>query len=89
MRVDGSNNEVSEMGTNNHPFKVGQKVRPAGNGEDASGRLLAWTKLRGVVVNTWVETYGAAQKPIYKVEIRWSVRAPYPTRLEAHWVVAV
>ena len=72
-------------------IKVGAIVRPKHNGEDQLGKALHWRRLRGRVVDVWIEGgfdawEGRSTPVITKVQVHWFNRAPYPTRLETDWL---
>lgn len=69
--------------TERAPIAIGSLVRPAFDGEDGGRRILAWTRLRGVVVDTWTDN-GRGY-----VEVRWRGCRAYPSRMEADYVMAV
>lgn len=57
--------------------KIGDRVRPAFNGEDPRG-LLRWREMVGVVSGTWQDCGET------RVEVRWLRRSPYPRVLPAY-----
>jgi hypothetical protein len=59
---------------------IGDIVCPRSNGEDASGRILHWKRLRGRVVDIWDDCGEARAK------VRWFRSAPYPSQLPADWL---
>ena len=60
------------------PIKIGDQVRPAADGETQSGQTLRWTRLRGVVKAVW-DDCGEQ-----RVEVRWSQKVRYATRMPAY-----
>ena len=61
-------------------FRIGDRVRPAFDGEDSRG-LLRWSRLTGTVRDVWAEN-----EREWRCEVRWDQRAPYATRLEEHFL---
>jgi hypothetical protein len=64
-------------------FKVGDRVRPIGNGEDQSGKVLYWTRLNGTVRAVWNDCGEQ------RVEIRWDRKAPYGNRVPAYLIALI
>lgn len=60
------------------PLKVGDRVRPANDGEDQSGDILHWTRLRGTVRSVWIDCEEQ------RAQVRWDHNAPYPTSLPTY-----
>lgn len=60
------------------PLKVGDRVRPANDGEDQSGDILHWTRLKGTVRAIWIDCGEE------RAEVRWDRRAPYPVNLPTY-----
>ena len=54
---------------------IGDRVKPASDGEDSRG-LLKWSKLRGTVLDVWTEPGTAAE---VRAQVRWDRRSPYPS----------
>ena len=81
--------EGTEPGTVHHSpamtvstITIGATVKPASNGEDAVGRVYAWNRLRGTVVDLWNDCGEV------RVQVRWHQRAPYPTVVPAYFLAA-
>lgn len=69
----------------NQPFSIGQRVRPFGDGEDSNGNIIKWTKVRGEVVDIWMD--GEGQFSEWRVEVKWDDRVmdkQYGTRMPAY-----
>jgi hypothetical protein len=64
-------------------LKIGDRVRPANDGEDSMGRILRWTRLTGTVVDAWMDLNEQ------RVQVRWDRRSPYPWRLESSWLTRI
>lgn len=65
-------------------LKIGDKVKPANNGEDQYGRIIRWDRLQGTVVEAWEDDIDGQ-----KVRVRWNRKSPYPWILPADWLVKV
>ncbi len=56
-----------------HPFEVGDRVRPIGDGESGGivRRIIPWTRMRGTVMVAWTaDFYGTAENP-HRVDVQW------------------
>lgn len=58
-------------------FQVGDRVRPANDGEDRSGRILRWTALRGTVKAIYPGRGQEREQGIMRIEVRWDRYSPY------------
>lgn len=54
---------------------IGSRVKPANDGEDASGKVLKWSNLRGTVLDIWTDSGTAAE---VRAQVRWDRQSPYP-----------
>lgn len=55
-------------------IKIGDRVRPANDGEDSRG-LLKWSDLKGTVTDVWTAPGTAAE---VRAQVRWDRHSPYP-----------
>jgi hypothetical protein len=62
---------------------IGTTVKPVNVGEDAVGRVYAWSRLRGTVVDLWSDCGEL------RAQVRWHQRSPYPTVVPAYFLAAV
>lgn len=75
----------------NQPFSIGQRVRPAGDGEDQSGRILKWTRLQGTVVDIWMTDENTSDTQ-WRVEVKWDdslANKQYGTRMDSYLLTAI
>ncbi len=73
------------MSTTN--IKIGDRVSPANDGEDRSGKALRWTALRGTVKAVY-PPIGREEREqgITRVEVRWDCKCPYPRVVPSNWL---
>ena len=66
---------------------IGATVRPANDGETITGQVIPWTRLRGVVLDTWPGPGIAGEET---VQVRWQGgRVGYPSVVPAGWLTVV
>ena len=63
---------------------IGSRVKPANDGEDASGKVLKWSKLRGTLLDVWTEPGLAGE---VRAQVRWDRRSPYPSIVPLNWLL--
>jgi len=70
-----------------HSIKIGDRVSPANDGEDRSGKTLRWTALRGTVTAVYPPIGREdREQGIMRIEVRWDRYSPYPRVLPSNWL---